>query len=151
MADLVEALYKHMKFYKDGDSYVVILKLGEELFGSLANFATQNNLKTAWFEAFGATKEVELGYYNLEAQKYVWRVFSGPLEITGLQGNIAQKDGQPVFHAHGSFADESYNVVGGHIKKLVVAGTCELFITPLNLKLTRQLDDEVGLELLQAE
>src|SRR3990167_720971 len=140
-----------MKFYKDGELHVVVLRKGEEVFESLTEFAKQTDVNNAWFQALGAALEVELGYYNLDEQKYSWRVFSGPLEITGLQGNIAQKDGQPVFHAHGSFADDSYNVVGGHIKRLIVAGTCELFITPLNLKLTRQLDDEVGLELLQAE
>lgn len=137
-----------MKTYADGNIHLVVLKKGEKLFESLARFVKENDIKSAWFNGFGAAMEVELGYYDLSNQKYEWKKFDGPLEITDLQGNIAQKDGKPAFHAHGSFSDDSYNVIGGHIKRLVVAGTCELLITPLNLNLTRELDEEVGLDLL---
>lgn len=126
----------------------MLLKKGEELFESLARFVKEKDVSSAWFNGFGAAKEVELGYYDLANQKYEWKTFNGPLEITGLQGNIVQKDDQPVFHAHGSFASENFETVGGHLKRMIVAGTCELLVTPLNLGLTRQLDDEVGLELL---
>ena len=138
-----------MQIYRDGDSYVVVLKLGEELFESLTNFVKQNELKSAWFDGLGAAKEVELGYYRLDDKQYSWKTFVGPLEITGLHGNIVLKDCQPVFHAHGSFADGSYKVIGGHIKRLMVAGTCEILVSKLNLALTRKFDDEVGLELLE--
>lgn len=137
-----------MKTYADGNIHLVVLKKGEELFESLARFVKENNIKSAWFNGFGATMEVELGYYDLSNQKYEWKKFNGPLEITGLQGNLVQKDGQSAFHIHGSFSDDSYNVLGGHIKRLVVAGTLELLLTPLEVNLTRKLDDEVGLELL---
>lgn len=137
-----------MRFYKSDDSYVVVLKLGEELFEALADFCQQSELQSGWFDAFGAVKTVELGYYHLDKQEYQWQQFEGPLEVTSLHGNIVQKDGQPVFHAHGTFFNAEYQAVGGHIKHLVVAGTLEILVSPLKTKLTRKLDDEVGLELL---
>src|SRR3990167_306267 len=129
-----------MRFSQDGNLYVVVLKEGEELFDALNQFAKQNSIGSAWFEAFGAALEVELGYYRLDEQQYIWRKFSGPLEITNLHGNIVQKGDAWAFHAHGSFADDSYHLIAGHIKRLVVAGTCEILLTKLDIKLTRKAD-----------
>lgn len=126
----------------------MVLKKGEELFESLSDFAKQNKLKIAWFQGFGAAKKVELGYYHLDKKEYEWQKFDGPLEITGLHGNIVQKDGHPAFHAHGTFANDQYQTIGGHIKTLRVAGTCEILITKLDLSLSRSHDDEVGLDLI---
>ncbi len=114
----------------------------------LVRFVKETKTQAGWFDGLGAALQVELGFYDLDAQRYRWKTFPGPLEITGLHGNIAQKDGQPVFHAHGVLAGADYSAIGGHIRKLVVAGTCELFIQPLSLKLIRKLDTATGLPLL---
>ncbi len=137
-----------MKYFRDGQNYLVVLKKGEELFDCLEQFVRETKTWAGWFDGLGAALEVELGFYDLDVQQYHWKTFPGPLEIAGLHGNIAQKDGQPAFHAHGSFAGADYRAFGGHIRKLIVAGTCELLIQPLNFKLIRQLEAETGLPLL---
>ena len=72
-----------------------------------------------------------------------------PLEITGVHGNAAQNEaGETVLHLHGTFADENYQVIGGHVKDLVVGGTCEVIVRPLDAKLTRAKDEATGLNLL---
>lgn len=139
-----------MRYYKDEQKYILILKKGEKLRASLQKFASETVVKTAWFQALGAALNVEIGYYHLDRQEYQWKKLSGPLEITALSGNIVQKDRTPKIHMHGNFSDENYQVIGGHVKDLVVAGTCEILLQPLNFDLTRKLDDEVGLELLSS-
>lgn len=138
-----------MRYYVDDQKYVVIFAKGEELTDSLRQFTQQTGVSSAWLQGLGAALEVEVGYYDLVSQKYQWQTFKGPIEITSLQGNIVQKDGEPVFHVHGTFADKAYNCFGGHVKKLVVAATCEVFVQKINHPLTRRHDDAVGLELLQ--
>ncbi len=139
-----------MRYFKDEQKYVVVLEKGEDLFAALSQFAKEAGVDTAWLQGIGAALEVELGYYQLDKQEYHWKSFEGPLEIASLQGNIAQKDGQPVFHVHGTFATDDYGAIAGHVKKLVVAATCEIFIHKLEHKLTRAHDAGVGLELLQS-
>ncbi len=134
-----------------GTNYVVVLAKGDKLMESLRQFVKQSNIATAWLQGLGAAMEVELAYYDLDAQEYKWKAFTGPLEITNLQGNIAQKQGQPVFHIHGTFAQSNYGSVGGHLKELTVGATCEILVQKVDAKLTRQRDDAVGLELLQPE
>lgn len=137
-----------MRSYKDGQNFIVILKKGEKLTEGLREFVNETFIKTAWLQGQGAVLEAEIGYYNLATQKYQWKTLTGPLEITNLQGNIAQKNSEPVFHLHGSFSREDYSVVGGHVKDLTIAGTCELLVQSGNYDLVRRLDNEVGLQLL---
>ncbi len=138
-----------MRFFSSGQDYIVILQKGEELKETLTDFVKKTRLDSAWLQAIGAALEVELAYYHLESQEYQWKTFAGPLEITNLTGNISSKDGEPLFHIHGTLTNESYGAIGGHIRTLKVAATCEIFVQKFSLKLTRKHDPDVGLELLQ--
>lgn len=138
-----------MRYYGGESSYVVVLAKGEELMDCLRQFVKDSGVSTAWLQGLGAALEVEVGYYELENQKYQWQTLSGPLEITALAGNIVHKEGEAVFHIHGTFGGKDYSCMGGHVKRLVVAATCEIFVQKINHALTRQRDPSVGLELLQ--
>ena len=137
-----------MKYYQDGQKYIVVLKKGEDLMEGLGQFCKGAGVSEAWLQGLGAALSVELGYYHLDEQEYKWRKFDGPLEITGLNGNIVQKDGQPVFHIHASLSGPDYGAIGGHVKSLTVAGTCEMLVHKTDTKLTRTHDEQVGLDLL---
>lgn len=139
-----------MTYTFDGNNYILVLEKGEELLQTLRTFANGNDIASAWVSAIGGATEVELGFYNLEAREYQWQTFSALCEITSLNGNLSfdEKD-KPVFHLHGNFADESYQSVGGHVNKLVVGGTCEVFLQPFAQKVTRVFDDDTGLKLMQ--
>lgn len=137
-----------MKLFSDGSNYLVVLAKGEELFECLTKFARETGVKMAWFDGLGAALEVELGFYDLDGKMYHWKTFPGPIEITGLHGNIVQRASAPAIHVHGTFAGDDYQAIGGHLRKLVTAGTCELLVQPMNLKLTRQLNPATGLPLI---
>jgi len=128
---------------------VVVLQKGEDLHQSLSQFAKEADLAAAWLQGLGAALELEIGYYDLEAKAYKWKQFQGSYEITGMQGNIVGgNNGQPLFHIHGTFSDTECRAYGGHVHKLIVGGTCEILVRPLDAELSRQTDEFTGLNLL---
>ena len=140
-----------MTYTSDQDGgYIIRLSLGENLIDCLTQFIKEKNLSGGWVNGLGGASSAELGFYDLAAKKYIWKKFDQLLEITSIQGNVAWSNDEPVLHLHGSFSDKDMRGVGGHIKQLVVGGTCELFIQPLKgAKLVRAEDAETGLKLLQ--
>ena len=138
-----------MKTIKTSYGYIMRLNKGEGLVSSLARFAKEKHIGAAWINGLGAVTSVELGYYDLDNQTYHWKIFNKTLEITSLSGNITSQDNQPTVHAHGTFSDESYQTVAGHIKEATIGGTCELMIATSNNIIVRARDDETGLNLMQ--
>jgi len=139
-----------MTYRYDGTNWIVRLNKGERLMDGLRQLIAQEKLASAWLQGLGGAAWAELGFYDLPNQTYHWQKIDEPLEITSLQGNIAfDGAGEPVFHVHGSFSRADMTAVGGHVKDLEVAGTCEILVRPWNGdKLTRKPDDQIGLSLL---
>ena len=143
------SIVKGMQSFYDDRQYVLVLEKGDSLFEKLREFVNEHSFKGTWLQGLGAALELELGYYDLAAKKYHWKQFSGLYEITSLQGNIVLDEaGEPVFHVHGVFTDSNFQAFGGHVRNLVVGGTCELLITGLAMGMQRKLDDATGLNLL---
>lgn len=138
-----------MKTIKTTYGYIMRLNKNEDLVASLARFAQEKQIKSAWINGLGAVVSVELGYYDLDNQQYHWKTFEKSQEITALSGNITTQDDQPAIHIHGTFSDESYQTVAGHIKEASIGGTCELMITVSDAEISRALDEETGLNLMQ--
>lgn len=134
---------------RNNTSYVVVLAKGEELHACLQAFAQQESITSAWVQGLGGALEACLGYYSLESKQYhQHQLNQGPYEITGLQGNIALKEGDHVLHLHASLGDASLQTQTGHIHSLVVGGTLELLITPLSTQLERSHNNLIGLDLI---
>jgi len=49
---------------------------------------------------------------------------------------------------HGVFADETYQTIGGHVRKLRVGGTCEMRVREFSQPTSREFDETTGLKLL---
>lgn len=139
-----------MTYTFDGYNYFIRLTKGEELISTLTEFVKVEQVSGAWLSGLGAALSVELGYYDLEKNTYLWQRIERTLEITGLNGNVAWAKDDPVLHIHGSFFDKEMKGYGGHVKELVVGGTCELFlhIKQESDRLTRSRDEDTGLSLL---
>lgn len=140
-----------MQQYTSPEGHLLVINKGEEAIAALQEFALKHDLAHAWMQGLGGAAHVTLGFYNLETKEYQWRAFDYSLEILSLQGNLAWVNEQPVWHVHGVFSDSDYVTIGGHVKKLIVGLTCELFITPTALAMTRRYDDETGLQLLAGD
>ena len=138
-----------MKHKCDGYNYIVRLERGEELISTLTNLVEDDNIPTCWISGLGASSKVELGFYDIDRHEYHWQTFDEPMEILSLSGNISWLEGKPNLHIHGSLSKKDYSSVGGHVKSLVVNGTCEIFLHKWDSdKLNRKADSEVGLNLL---
>lgn len=140
-----------MKSLKTNTGYVIALARGEELIATLTKFCGDNNIEGAMFTGIGAVERVEIGYYDLEKREYFFRDEPGVFEVASMQGNVALVDGKPFIHAHAvlSRCDETCACIGAHIKEAFVAVTLEVFLTPLGISLSRKLNDDIGLKLLE--
>lgn len=138
-----------MKFRFDGFNWIVRLDMGEKLIESLSNLVKAEKIPSCWVSGIGAVQSVELGYYDLNSEKYEWHSVNELMEITGLQGSLAWDDNKPVWHIHGSFGKKDLSLIGGHVKELVVGGTCEVFLHKWYAdNLTRTSDPNSELRLL---
>ena len=138
-----------MKFQFDGFNWLVRLEKGELLTESLIKLIRDEKITGAWVSGLGGAQWAELGFYDLPAKQYKWQKIGRALEITSLQGNVAWSGEEPILHIHGSFSDENMQALGGHVKELEVAGTCEILLHRWYKQgLNRSQDDEVGLKLI---
>jgi predicted DNA-binding protein with PD1-like motif len=138
-----------MVFTFDDDSYVIRLDKGERWSDAFAAFAASTKLQGAELAIIGGALEVTLGYYDLNKKAYQWQTFEGLREITGVLGTLGLNEaGEPTVHLHGTFADENYQVIGGHVKDFVAAATVEVVMRTFNKPLHRKTDPDVGLQIL---
>ncbi|HET9411745.1 MAG TPA: DUF296 domain-containing protein [Candidatus Saccharimonadales bacterium] len=140
-----------MIYTTDNFNYIIRLQKGETWSQGFADFASQTGVKGAWLNMIGSATEVTLGAYNLEQKQYLWKTFTGTLEIVAVQGNISlDESGKPMSHLHGTIANEHYQTFGGHIKDFTVGATLEVFVHCLDghMALRRTLDQNTGLQLL---
>jgi predicted DNA-binding protein with PD1-like motif len=138
-----------MKYRKTDNGYIIRLYKGEEAMSSLKQFCADNNIQSGVFHAIGAALSVEMGMHQLDKKEYLFKKFDEPLEIVGITGNIALFQDEAYLHAHGVFSDREMKTVGGHIKEVIVGATCEVYLTDYGVSVLRELDEEIGLNLLK--
>ncbi len=140
-----------MKYKKIDDTWVIVLKQGEEIVKQLKEFAEKENIKSGYFNAIGAVKQIELALYNLRQKSYHNRLIKESLEIASLMGNVTRKDNGVVVHAHTVVSNDKMLTYGGHLKEAVVAPTCEIIFKEINAELVKQYDQMTGLNLLNLD
>lgn len=138
-----------MKAFTQNENTLFVLEKGEELISSLNSYAKTQNLQGGWVTIIGGSDALTLGYRDPILKEYIWQEFNEPLEIIGLQGNLAYINDEPFWHIHGTFSRADYSVIGGHVKSCNIGLTGEVYLQPNNTRLTRQLDPDTGLNLIQ--
>ena len=142
---------KTVEYKKIGDTYVVRIDLNEEVIQSLTRLCEQENIILAQVDGLGAVNQAAIGVYDLQEQAYHREELEGFMEITGLTGSVTRMNGQPYLHLHVTLADQQHMVHGGHVLALRIGATCELFVRTLSGEVTRQRDQEIGINLMQLE
>lgn len=132
----------------DDEKMVVRFDPGEEIFSGLVNFAKERGIDAAFISGVGSASEAELGYYDADKKEYQKMIFKEPMEVLSVTGNIGILDTQVVVHLHGSLGLSNYQMIGGHIHKLVVNRTVEIMIDTMGGEMKRAYDEETGLNLL---
>ncbi len=121
---------------------------GEEVIAGLQDYLAKSNIKAAQFWGIGSTNSFELGYFNGTLKDYRKKPFFDEREILTFTGNGAMLDGKPVVHAHGSFSDFDFQLVGGHVFSLKVSATCEIFLIAMEGEADRKNNPDFNLNLL---
>ena len=132
----------------DGKHQLIVQK-NEKLVESITRFAKENNILGGQITGLGALEDVELGYYDLHNKEYLRKTFTEmDYELISLTGNIALNNGEHFVHVHASLGGPDFNVFGGHLFEATVAVTAEIFITPLGKLPSRELVEDIGLNLI---
>ncbi len=140
-----------MQFKKVNEGAILRLEKGEEIVSSIVKFCDENNLQSGFFHGLGAVMNLELGYYFQDRKEYNWKIFNQVSEIDSLTGNIALVEGRHFVHVHGVFSTDSFQCFGGHVKSAIVGATCEIYLIDFKTSLSRTMDDEIGLKLIDCE
>ena len=130
--------------------FVLKLERGESVIDAITDFCARRGIRGAVFNGIGAIERIQIGYYDLEKREYFWRAENDPHEVASMQGNVALVERKPFCHVHAvlSKSDATCAAIGGHIKEAYVAVTLEVFLTPLPVPLSREIDESIGLKLL---
>lgn len=129
--------------------YLLRLERGEDVLLAIAAFCKQKGILSASFRAIGAVENARIGFYNLAEKKYGDITYKEAREVASMTGNIAQVDGAPFIHAHAVLTDMSKNEsIGGHVFEANVAVTLEVHLVAFNESISRELDADIGLKLL---
>ncbi len=137
-----------MRSKKIDSGFLLRLEKGEELVSTVGDFCKKSKISGGWITGLGGVTSVQVGYYHLKRQKYVWRHVKNVVELTNLTGNISQIGDEVILHLHATVTDTRNKAYGGHLREATTGGTVEIFIQTLGVKLTRSLDKNIGLPLL---
>ena len=120
----------------------------EDLIEALLKFAEENGIRTAYFSIIGAVKEVSISFYDQKTKKYLQMDLDEEAEILNCTGNISQKDGKSIIHAHITLSDRDGRAFGGHLVSGKVFGA-EIYLKKFDKVLDRKPDKSTGLNLLE--
>ena len=122
-----------------GDRMVFVrLDHEEEFYATLYEAVKKTRFSSAVvLSGIGMLMDFELGWFDVENQRYERRDFSGAYELLNLSGNLSLKDGKPFFHLHAVLSKPCEPAIGGHLFSAKVCNTVELFLTKPGVKLVR--------------
>jgi predicted DNA-binding protein with PD1-like motif len=135
--------------YKRFDNKVIIrIDKGEEIVDILKTICKKLDIKLGSIVGIGATDKVTIGLLNTKTKKYQSKEFTGDHEIAPLVGNITLMNGEVYLHLHVTICNVEHKALGGHLTSAVVSAMFEGIIDIIEGQVTREYNDEVGLNLL---
>lgn len=137
-----------MGYIRKNNDIVLRLDKGEDLILNLLELARKENIKLANITGIGASSDFSVGYLDSNLKKYISHDYKTPYEMTSLMGNISLKDNEPYLHIHATFANDK-EVVGGHVTKLIIGVTAEIFINIFDIDNNRIYNYNVGVNELK--
>ena len=136
--------------YKRFDNKVVVrIDKGEEIVDQLKTICKKLDIKLGSIVGIGATDKVTIGLLNTKTKKYQSKEFTGDHEIASLVGNITLMNGEVYLHLHATICNVEHKALGGHLTSAVISATFEGIIDIIEGQVTREYNDEVGLNLLK--
>lgn len=131
-------------------TFALIFDLGDEVMGTLKDFARQKQLTAAQFTAIGAFSDAVLAYFDWQKREYQKFKVDEQVEVLMMGGDVSQsEDGTPKVHAHIVLGRQDTSTRGGHLMEAHVRPTLEVIVTDSPSHLRRKHDERSGLSLIQ--
>jgi predicted DNA-binding protein with PD1-like motif len=131
-------------------TFAVILKTGDEVMGSLQQFAAKERIGGAQVTAIGALSGAKLAYFDWEAKQYRPIPVAEQVEVASLVGDIAVgPDQKPSVHVHAVLGRRDGTALAGHLLEARVRPTLEIILTESPAHLCKAKDAESGLALIR--
>jgi len=143
-----------MKIREIGISRMFFIKLepDDDILKSLTKAIEKNSIQSGFFTVIGALRNANIGYYILEENRYKTITLVGDFEILSCIGNITQKDGSPVIHAHLVIGDKDGQAFGGHLlPENCISITGEVFLIEAKTPLERKIDEKFKISLISMD
>ena len=127
------------------------LETGDDILESIISYCKEKEISSGAVMGIGAVAHPSLGYFNLSKKIYRKNDYTFNAEILNCTGNIARNEetGEYMAHIHMLVGDPKGYTFGGHLlpgNEITVTGEFVIFET--DIKLTRSMDEEFNLLLL---
>lgn len=127
---------------------VVVCEKGDDPVEEITAAVQEADIRGAQVTAVGALGSARLGYFDRDRREYLPIRVDEQVEVLGLVGDIATKDGRPTLHAHVVLGRRTGETVGGHLMGGEVWPTLEAVVAEVGEELAKRVDPETGLALI---
>jgi predicted DNA-binding protein with PD1-like motif len=138
-----------MNYKQINNKVIVRIDKGEELVDCLKTICKKLDIKLGLIVGIGSTDKVTISLLNTKTKKYQSKEFTGDHEITSLMGNITSMNGEVYLHLHLTICNVEHKAIGGHLTSGVISATFEGIIDIIDGQVTREYNDDVGLNQLK--
>ncbi|WP_048509954.1 PPC domain-containing DNA-binding protein [Chryseobacterium sp. FH2] len=136
---------------KVDNTYIVSIKDKSSIVEALTDFVNAQNIKAGQITGIGAVNEATLRFFEPSTKNYVDKTFNEQMEVTNITGNISEIEGKPVLHLHITLGRKDYTALAGHLLDAHIRGAGEFFFYPLDTKVIKVKDEEVGINFYDFE
>lgn len=120
---------------------------GDDLLLCLKKCAVEHGIRSGWFDLIGALKKISYGLYINGEHRKVSKRAENCFEILSAFGNITQKEGDVLVHAHLAVSDENDRpAFGGHLLEgCEIYPFAEVVIQEIDTVIHRRYDKKINL------
>jgi predicted DNA-binding protein with PD1-like motif len=138
-----------MNYKQFNNKVVVRIDKGEELVDCLKMICKTLDIKLGSIVGIGSTDKVTIGLLNTKTKKYQSKEFTGDHEIAPLIGNITTMNGEVYLHLHITICNIEHKAIGGHLSSAIISATFEGIIDIIEGQVSREYNDDIGLNNLK--
>lgn len=140
--------YRLIAEQPSGRSYAVVFASGDDVGNVLQHFLKAEEIEAARLHGIGGFARTTLGYYDMEAKRYLPINVDEQVEVLSFIGNVATYQEKPRLHAHCVVGHRDGRTTGGHFLAGTVRPTLEIMVDEIAAGLRRTDRPEIGIPLL---
>ena len=132
-------------------TFALIFEKGDEVIGTLEQFAAEEQLLASHFTAIGALTDLVVGFFDPGKKEYKRIAIREQVEVLSLAGDVTIERDRPKIHAHIVVGKSDGTAHGGHIMEAHVFPTLELILIESPKFLKRRFDADTGFALIDLD